>query len=345
MSDPRDPSPSSDSQTLFLGEIPSAGAPHGEEPTPDLAFAQGERDPLAERRRAERRAEARRRRRLSIAVGLAAVLAALYFAIGFLSPESAGERDETALEPTAGESEVAPGTAAESGSETAGEAMTPESPPEPEPVDLEIASRPAGARILVDGTDTGERTPAELPFTPGVEYRLEIALEEHHVESYRFRVEDLRPEQRGEGRLFFPLETIIPPATVVVDAPYPVALTLGDRRFAASRRHAVELPPGKVTASLVAPEVFFRQTRRLELASAQRLELAVPAAVRVTITAYPGNCKVSIDGREVDFVPILDLRVVKGRHEIVFEWPALGASKTLEVELSQDQKFFARADD
>jgi hypothetical protein len=287
-----------------------------------------------------------------------------YLASGFLRPPSADEPTPGALtdgpaegtEPNpAGDTETGETatTQAASGGSTADTVDTDAAgptdsaaPTAPPPLVLEIASQPAGARLVIDGRETGEVTPAQVPFSAGDEHRLALELDGYRTAGWSFTVDQLSAEQRRDRRLFFPLEPDVPPAVIALEATYPVAVIVDGRRVAAARSHAIEHPPGSVEVTLVAAEVFFRQTKTLELESGERTELAVPRTVTATIVANPANCRISIDGQVVDFTPISDLPIVVGAHQVLFEWPALGLQKNLEVTLSRDgQRIFATADD
>ncbi len=207
------------------------------------------------------------------------------------------------------------------------------------PLALEVTSRPPGAAILVDGEATGQTTPASVGFDPLATSSLKLESEGYKPASWSFSLDRLSEEQLAEHRIFFALERIIPPAWVTVAAPYPVKAVVAGRTHGPAGNLEIRLPPGRYRLDLVAEEVFFRQTYDLELASDERRELTrPPPAVTVRIAANPANCKVSIDGRYVDFVPINDQRLAVGPHELLFEWPALGKSKKVNVTISRDQQ-------
>ena len=120
-----------------------------------------------------------------------------------------------------------------------------------------------------------------------------------------------------------------------IDAPYPVSVQVrapgGGRvgSYRASTSHTIGLQAGTYQVELSAPDVFlFGMVRTVSLAEGDRSQLQVPAAVSIRVVAQPGNCRVSIDGRDVDFTPF-STNIVLGNHDFVFEWPALGQSKTV----------------
>jgi tRNA A-37 threonylcarbamoyl transferase component Bud32 len=216
--------------------------------------------------------------------------------------------------------------------------------PAPVPVELAIASQPAGAEILVDGKSSGQNTPARLRFEPGTKVALGLRLDGYEPMRYGFAVADLTTRQKEEG-LSFTLKREVVPGTVTFEgADYPFEVEVGGRRQKVSSGE-LALAPGRHEVVVVADAVFLRQTYPVDIASGERQSLRLPTAVPVVITATPANCRVSIGGRFVDATPINDRRLVVGKHQFEFTWPALNRTKTLAVVVSRaDQRIFASPD-
>ena len=185
---------------------------------------------------------------------------------------------------------------------------------------LRITSEPPGAALSLDGRDTGRRTPAEMVFEPGRSYALALSLEGHAGAGWRFSLDQLSPQQRQRKQLHFPLAPSGPRGTLAVTADYPVRVRVGDRSYPAARRHEILLPTGSLDVKLLAPQVFLSRSLPLILRADQRSLVRAPAAYRVRIAAQPSNCRVSIDGRELDDTPPLALRLVAGNHTVLFRW-------------------------
>jgi hypothetical protein len=198
---------------------------------------------------------------------------------------------------------------------------------------VRVVSTPSGARVLLDGQAVGT-TPADLAITPGQSYRLRVELDGYKAQGMALAWDDLSANQRQSGELSFRLEAAIPPGFLVLNAGYPVTVTVAGRRQGPDPQLRLPLPPGEYDVTLSAPEVFLQQTRRVSVASESEVPLSLPAAIATTVTAVPGNCRVSIDGRFVDFTPLIDVPVVAGNHTFLFEWPTLGQSVTVEQAIS-----------
>ncbi len=223
--------------------------------------------------------------------------------------------------------------------------------PEPPPVVGEpftVTSAPPGAAVTLDGIEVGT-TPYELEVLPDTRYAMQLALDGYASAGWAFVLDDLSASQRQSATLHFPMQPDVEPGLVSVNADYAVSATarpLGGgptRRFNAAAALQMSLPPGSWAVTLSAPEVFLSQQSTVNVTSGGTRRLSVPAVASVQIAATPGNCRVSIDGQFVDITP-LQARMVAGDHEFLFEWPATGASLTVNERIVRDgQRVFATA--
>lgn len=210
---------------------------------------------------------------------------------------------------------------------------------------LRVTSEPPGARVVFDGRELDGRTPLEVEARGGESHRVEVSLEGYETESWSFDLASLTAEQEQSGTIHFPLRSTVEPGYLLVDAAYPVRVEVAGRRAGPSRRLEVPVPPGRHRVTLVADEVFFRQTRDWEIESGQRRSIPTPHVVRVDVFASPGNCRVEIDGREIGSTPINDLRITTGLHEITYHWPSLDRTRRVrEVISPQKPRLFGQPD-
>ena len=188
---------------------------------------------------------------------------------------------------------------------------------------LTVTSRPEGARVTLDGEAVGE-TPVAVELEPGRRYRLSLSLDGHEPAARRLALEELTAEQRESG-LHFPLQVSVPPGELVVLADYQVEVRAGGRSQKGTGEVRLSLPPGSHEVRLSAPGVFYSDTETVVIESRQTRELALPQKVSVQLRAYPSNCRVSIGGRDVGWVPTtVDLTI--GWHEFRWEWESEGQS-------------------
>jgi serine/threonine protein kinase len=243
-------------------------------------------------------------------LGLIAAGLALIGALGWFGYQATQapvvEDDRTATtEPEAG-------TGTENGT-AAGPDVEEEIAPSSELV-FTVASEPPGAAITVDGRDEGV-TPVDLQLRVGERYDIRLALA-----GYRTRtIEDFEPTAEGERVLSYPLERLPPPGTLAVQGSFEFALEVDGRRVTGQP----SLSPGTHQVRILAPSVYYSDTRQVEVKSGETTTVRLPPTVSVRIAAVPANAKVVVDdqaGRATE-VPF-DLVVVQGsQHRLRFEWP------------------------
>jgi hypothetical protein len=235
-------------------------------------------------------------------------------------------------------------------------AATAAAEPEPEPpMTFTVLSNPVGARVTFDGEVLDERTPVDIDVDLGEEHTVVVELDDHESRSWRFSRDDLSQQHLESGELMFVLEPSIPPGFLSIDNPgYPVAVSAtpmaGGRTVTspAATSHEIRLAPGRYRVTLSAPSVYWQgETRTVTVASEEALPIAnLPRAVQVQVAAVPGNCTVSINGREVGPTPF-GVQIVVGTHDFHFDWSALGrGTKDVSVRIdSNGQRVVEEAGD
>ncbi|MEM7586170.1 MAG: serine/threonine-protein kinase [Acidobacteriota bacterium] len=199
-----------------------------------------------------------------------------------------------------------------------------------EALTLEITSVPPGARIALDGNDSGLVTPAKHAFGGDRKHSLVLTLDGYESAGWSFALADLSDEQKQSGRIHFPLSSSEPPGYLTANASFPLEIRVGSQLhgpFPSGNAIELPVPPGRHEVTLVAEDVFLSQTISVDIASRQRVPLRLPRIVQLRITANPANCQVSINGREVDVTPINNLPIAVGPHDFTFHWPNLGKTK------------------
>ncbi len=192
----------------------------------------------------------------------------------------------------------------------------------PPPKRVTVATTPPGARVTLDGSAVEGVTPVEVALEPGRQYALALALDGHRPVSRKVRWEDLPDAVHQGGAYEVDLPELPPPGHLVVRAAYPVTVEVDGQRRSGDR---IEVPAGSHRVTVSAPQVFYSDTRTVEVAPGGNAEISLPATRKVTVGATPGNCRVKVDGRDVGFVPV-GVELAYGRHEIEFLWESLGKS-------------------
>jgi hypothetical protein len=95
---------------------------------------------------------------------------------------------------------------------------------------------------------------------------------------------------------------------------------------------ALELRAGRHELRLVSRTLFLDRRSIVTIREGETAGLRAPAVGKISVRAFPENCEILIAGRFVDYPPILEKRIVAGRHRIGFRWPD-GARRDEEVEV------------
>ncbi|MCS6800134.1 MAG: PEGA domain-containing protein [Myxococcota bacterium] len=232
-----------------------------------------------------------------------------------------------------------------------------------------VRSIPAGAQILLDGRDTGQRTPGTVSgIEPGVEHTIAVALPNYVTQSRRLTFErgqvvelafELEPTPLGPGEALLRIVTEPADARVQIDgrwheqgSPYELRLPARSYRLVVaktnyeSHERLVELRGGRIEELRIELERERERDRPRPPESGQTGETPQPVPSgpgRLTFDARPW-CNVSVDGRAVGQTPIVNLELPSGRHRITCANPELGVTRTLTVEVQPGQTTRQRID-
>jgi len=198
-----------------------------------------------------------------------------------------------------------------------------------------IGSEPPGARVLIDGRDTGKSTPVEI----------ELDACEHRT--IELRHEGNRPWKRefdpdeGVAALATALATVsldpIPSGNLLVTRPkgYGVDIYVGERRIGRAGE-PIPLPEGKHALILRNDEIFLRERATVNVTGGRTVTPAIALAElgHLTVQAQPSNCKVFVDGVYVDVTPMLDRPIAAGGHRVKVVFVPNGATREVGVSIA-----------
>jgi hypothetical protein len=207
---------------------------------------------------------------------------------------------------------------------------------------LAVQSEPAGAKVIVDGTERGV-APVTIP---------DLAPGEHHVELQADGVSSkhtVTVQAGGTASLVVPIGTTAAAGPVsgwvVVKAPFSMEIREQGRLLGSSDADRVMMAAGRHELDLVNDGVGYHATRVVQVLPGKvvSISLDLPQGV-INLNASPW-AEVWIDGKRVGETPIGNLAIPIGPHEIVFKHPQYGEkhhsiSVTLNtpVRLSVDMK-------
>ncbi len=207
---------------------------------------------------------------------------------------------------------------------------------------LAVQSEPAGAKVIVDGTERGVAPVTISDLAPGehrVELQAEGATAKHSV----------TVQAGGTASLVVPMgaATASGPVSgwVAVKAPFSMDIREQGRLLGSSDADRVMMAAGRHELDLANDALGYHSTRVVQVPPGKVVSISVdlPQGV-INLNAAPW-AEVWIDGKRVGDTPIGNLAVAIGPHEIVFRHPQFGekrhsVSVTLSapVRLSVDMK-------
>ena len=192
---------------------------------------------------------------------------------------------------------------------------------------VKLVSDPEGARILVNGQDTGV-TPADVSLADlrGGKVRLS---------KRGYRAADVRASasQVESGVVLMKLAPEPTGISVAVSGSYPFEVWDGSRRISsASTRHDLAVESAR-TLRLRAPEVLLDSPLRVDGAIGSRVSAAAPALGRLTLRTTLETCKVVIGGRDFGYPPLTAQPVAAGSYELQLRCPD-GTTRSSRVSVS-----------
>jgi len=176
------------------------------------------------------------------------------------------------------------------------------------PTSLQVTSEPAGARITLNGVDTGLVTPAEVTVGTTVPSSIELALEGHQSRSGEITEADL---QSGSKAFTLTPEPIA--ARVTASADYPFEIVRGSTVLSpmATEHDLTIQPGGRVMARN--PQFLLNEALPVDFQRA-RVSVTLRPLGTLEVFSVVETCKVFADGQDLGFPPIPSRPVAAGRY-------------------------------
>ena len=191
-----------------------------------------------------------------------------------------------------------------------------------------IGSEPRGARIRLNGRDTGKETPVEIEMDGCEDQEVELTHAGFRPWSRTFASGgDFAAMTTDLGRIT--LEEIAK-GTLLVSRPkaYPLDIYAGTVRIGRAGE-AIELQEGKHTLTFRNDAMFVRETAQVTVEGGRTLSPAItfPGLGALTVQAQPSNCKVFVDGQYIDVTPVLERPMAAGGHKVKVVFVPNGAAR------------------
>jgi len=201
--------------------------------------------------------------------------------------------------------------------------------------ELLLVSVPAGARIALNGADTGKVTPAPITVASlQAGSTFELSLKGYRSAAIKVTPADIKA-RRKEVRLAAEARAV----KLTVSGPFPFELVQGTQvisQSAASHDLTVQ-PSGPVTAR--SKDMLLNMPLAISFDKAQA-EITLPAAGVIAIFSAVETCSVGIDGQDLGFPPIPRKAIASGTHTVTLTCPD-GKGETRKLTVAPGEKVTA----
>jgi archaellum component FlaG (FlaF/FlaG flagellin family) len=189
---------------------------------------------------------------------------------------------------------------------------------------LAVQSEPAGAKVIVDGTDRGVAPVTITDLAPG-DHRVELQSEgvsARHTVTVQAGGTASLVVPIGSGSSAGPVS-----GWISVKAPFAMEIREQGRLIGTTDTDRLMMAAGRHELDFVSEALGYRATRVVQIGPGKvvPISLDLPQGV-VNLNAAPW-AEVWIDGRRVGETPIGNLAVSIGPHEVVFKHPQLGEKR------------------
>jgi serine/threonine-protein kinase len=194
-----------------------------------------------------------------------------------------------------------------------------------------ISSQPAGARILLNGADTGRVTPASISLGGSDSGRVELSLKGFAPASATLGAADLK-----RGRREFKLEPAAIPVRLTISGPYAFELRQGGQVIstAATSHDLTVQPGGGVTAH--SDEYLLNEPVALDFKTPE-VQASIRASGVLAVFAAVETCSIVVDGRNVGFPPLPRKPIAAGAHEVILRCPD-GKEETRKITVAPGER-------
>jgi hypothetical protein len=182
------------------------------------------------------------------------------------------------------------------------------------PTELEVASQPRGAAIVVNGVDTKQQTPAKVSIA-GLTLPVRVVLNRQGYKPFEGEISEADVRS---GRKEFTLASDARPVRLNASGPFEFEVVQGSQVLSrSSMSHELTVQPG---APVIARnrEKFVSQPLNLDFSRGQAATVTLQP---LGVLAVRGSaaCTVVLDGQEIGEPPIANQQVGAGQHTVVFK--------------------------
>jgi hypothetical protein len=195
-----------------------------------------------------------------------------------------------------------------------------------------VTSVPAGAKILLNGSDTGEVTPSVVSFAGKATRSLELSLK-----GYTSITSSISDAELKAGGKEFKFDRESGPVRLALSGPYPFEVYQGSKLLDASAtHHEVTAQPGAGPVVVKNADLMLSATIQVDYQRSS-MDVTLPGTGTLAVFASVETCKVTVDGQDLGFPPITAKRIASGTHSVTLKCPD-GKDDTRRVTVSAGER-------
>jgi len=179
---------------------------------------------------------------------------------------------------------------------------------------LAVLSTPSGARITLNGVDTGKVTPQALALNGKQANTIQLSKTGYQALSAAITAADLQ-----SGSKEFTLTRQAGPVQLTVVGAFPFDLLQGEKVLSSAQaRHEVTVEPGGGPVTARSKDYLLNYAVPVDFQRSQ-VEVTLPNPGKLTVFSQVETCTVSVDGLDLGPVPIPSKTLAAGAHSVTLK--------------------------
>lgn len=197
---------------------------------------------------------------------------------------------------------------------------------------------PKDAVIKVDGQTEPMTSPAKITLNCITPVKLIISRNTFHEKEMELSFQD----QTLTDNIDIKLVTALKEGYVSVTTSFPVDIYSDGKKIGSVKKSAkLKLLEGKRKITAVAKKpTFIYRDYNVDIKPGKTAKVFLPAAGKINVVAIPGNCRIWIDGLNIDDAPLTDFPISAGDHKLTYKWPGGGVyNEKIKIKPNEDHSF------
>jgi serine/threonine-protein kinase len=195
-----------------------------------------------------------------------------------------------------------------------------------------ISSVPTGAKVELDGADTGKVTPAAVELPDDRAHKIQLSMKGYATLSSTLAKADV-----DAGSKEYTLSREAGAVHLTVSADFPFEIVQGSRVLSeAAAHHEVTIQPGNGSVVARSKDVLLKQTLSIDFKKDQQ-SVTLPALGTVAVFSAVETCTVTADGEDLGFPPIANKKIAAGAHTFGLKCPD-GKAASQQVTVTSGQR-------